>query len=141
MSALAPQLGGKQTSGEQAENDANDPTVWTGRVLQAESSERQWLVLRFCIRPLRGADRSWPLWISARGNPALRFWKWTMPPVFLNRRHGFSLGLVSLLFDGELSRSRPLAGPVHHLALQGDRIARGEQQVAVPLAVPPVTCP
>jgi len=24
------------------------------------------LVLRFCIRPLRGADRSWPLWISAR---------------------------------------------------------------------------
>jgi hypothetical protein len=24
------------------------------------------LVLRFCIRPLRGADRSWPSWISAR---------------------------------------------------------------------------
>src|ERR1700746_3894415 len=66
MSALAPQLGGKQTSGEQAENDANGPTVWTGRVLQAESSERQWLVLRFCIRPLGGADRSWPSWISAR---------------------------------------------------------------------------
>ena len=42
-----------------------DPTVWTGRALQAESSE-QWLVLRFCIRPLRGADRSWPSWISAR---------------------------------------------------------------------------
>jgi phytoene dehydrogenase-like protein len=36
------------------------------RALQAESSEWQWLVLRFCIRPLRGADRSWPLWISAR---------------------------------------------------------------------------
>jgi len=45
--------------------DAFDPTVWTGRALQAESSE-QWLVLRFCIRPLRGADRSWPSWISAR---------------------------------------------------------------------------
>ena len=44
---------------------ACDPTVWTGRALQAESSE-QWLVLRFCIRPLRGADRSWPSWISAR---------------------------------------------------------------------------
>jgi ABC transporter substrate binding protein len=44
---------------------AIDPTVWTGRALQAESSE-QWLVLRFCIRPLRGADRSWPSWISAR---------------------------------------------------------------------------
>ena len=44
----------------------NDPTVWTGRALQAESSEWQWLVLRFCIRPLRGADRSWPSWISAR---------------------------------------------------------------------------
>jgi len=42
-----------------------DRTVWTGRALQAESSE-QWLVLRFCIRPMRGADRSWPLWISAR---------------------------------------------------------------------------
>ena len=38
----------------------------TGRALQAESSERQWLVLRFCIRPLGGADRSWPSWISAR---------------------------------------------------------------------------
>ena len=36
-----------------------------GRALQAESSE-QWLVLRFCIRPLRGADRSWPSWIYAR---------------------------------------------------------------------------
>jgi hypothetical protein len=45
---------------------ACDPTVWTGRALQAESSKWQWLVLRFCIRPLRGADRSWPLWISAR---------------------------------------------------------------------------
>src|ERR1700758_3713287 len=42
------------------------PSVWTGRALQAESSERQWLVLRFCIRPLGGADRSWPSWISAR---------------------------------------------------------------------------
>src|SRR5262249_7636996 len=45
---------------------AVDPSVWTGRALQAESSERKWLVLRFCIRPLRGADRSWPTWISAR---------------------------------------------------------------------------
>jgi hypothetical protein len=44
----------------------DDPTVWTGRALQAESSKWQWLVLRFCIRPLRGADRSWPSWISAR---------------------------------------------------------------------------
>ena len=42
------------------------PSVWTGRALQAESSEWQWLVLRFCIRPLGGADRSWPSWISAR---------------------------------------------------------------------------
>ena len=47
-----------------AENDARDPFVWTGRALQAESSE--WLVLRICIRPLRGADHSWPSWISAR---------------------------------------------------------------------------
>src|ERR1700751_4021742 len=44
---------------------AHDPFVWTGRALQAESFP-QWLVLRFCIRPLRGADRSWPSWISAR---------------------------------------------------------------------------
>ena len=43
-----------------------DPIVWTGRALQAESSEWRWLVLRFCIRPLCGADRSWPSWISAR---------------------------------------------------------------------------
>jgi hypothetical protein len=43
---------------------AIDPSLWTGRALQAESSE--WLVLRICIRPLRGADRSWPSWISAR---------------------------------------------------------------------------
>src|ERR1700745_3663107 len=46
-------------------SSTHDPLVWTGRALQAESSE-QWLVLRFCIRPLREADRSWPLWISAR---------------------------------------------------------------------------
>jgi hypothetical protein len=39
---------------------------WPTCALQAESSKWQWLVLRFCIRPLRGADRSWPLWISAR---------------------------------------------------------------------------
>src|ERR1700739_2762153 len=44
----------------------------TGRALQAESSERQWLVLRFCIRPLGGADRSWPSWISARVRLILR---------------------------------------------------------------------
>src|SRR5262249_9149109 len=43
-----------------------DPTVWTGRALQAESAEWERLVLLFCIRPFRGADRSWPLWISAR---------------------------------------------------------------------------
>ena len=42
------------------------PTVWTGRALQAESSEWERLVLLFCIRPVRGADRSWPSWISAR---------------------------------------------------------------------------
>jgi len=45
---------------------ANDPIGVTGRALQAESSRWQWLVLRFCIRPLRGADRPWPSWISAR---------------------------------------------------------------------------
>ena len=28
--------------------------------------QNRWLVLRFCIRPLCGADRSWPSWISAR---------------------------------------------------------------------------
>src|ERR1700756_2844505 len=44
----------------------HDPTVWTGRALQAESAEWQRLVLLFCIRPLRGADGSWPSWISAR---------------------------------------------------------------------------
>ena len=29
-----------------------DPTVWTGRALQAESCERQKLVLLYCIGPL-----------------------------------------------------------------------------------------
>jgi len=51
---------------ERLRSAANDPLVWTGRALQAESAERQRLVLRFCIRPLRGADSSWPSWISAR---------------------------------------------------------------------------
>jgi hypothetical protein len=66
MSALTPLLGAKRTCGKRTENDANDPIVWTGRALQAESLEWQRLVLRFCIRPLHGADRSWPSWISAR---------------------------------------------------------------------------
>jgi hypothetical protein len=34
---------------------AIDPSVWTGRVLQARSDEWRRLVLRFCIRPLNGA--------------------------------------------------------------------------------------
>ena len=55
---------GHQPPGATTGSVENDPTVWTGRALQAESSE--WLVLRICIRPLRGADRSWPSWISAR---------------------------------------------------------------------------
>ena len=43
-----------------------DPIVWTGRALQAESCERQKLVLLYCIRPIGGAYCSWPSWISAR---------------------------------------------------------------------------
>src|SRR5246500_5891005 len=58
--------GADRTSSRYGQIDANDPSVWTGRALQVESSEWQRLVLRFCIRPLRGADRSWPSWISAR---------------------------------------------------------------------------
>jgi hypothetical protein len=49
-----------------AEDDARDPSVWTGRALQAESAEWQRLVSLFCIRPLRGADSSWPSWIVVR---------------------------------------------------------------------------
>jgi hypothetical protein len=48
MSALAPQLGGKQTPGERAENDANDPeqksqtkTVRTSDTTQAYESRVQ----------------------------------------------------------------------------------------------------
>ena len=33
----------------------SDPSVWTGRVLQARCDERRRLVLRFCIRHLNGA--------------------------------------------------------------------------------------
>jgi hypothetical protein len=36
-------------------NVAFDPTVWTGRALQAESEKMEGLVLRICIRPLHGA--------------------------------------------------------------------------------------
>jgi hypothetical protein len=32
-----------------------DPTVWTGRALQAECEKWRGLVLRICIRPLHGA--------------------------------------------------------------------------------------
>ena len=32
-----------------------NPSVWTGRVLQAECDGWRWLVLRFCIRPVNGA--------------------------------------------------------------------------------------
>jgi len=38
-----------------AKSFANDPTVWTGRVLQAECERWRGLVLRFCIRPVNGA--------------------------------------------------------------------------------------
>ena len=34
---------------------ANDPTVWTGRALQAKCEFWRVLVLRICIRPLHGA--------------------------------------------------------------------------------------
>ena len=33
----------------------NDPTVWTGRVLQAGCERWRGLVLRFCIRPVNRA--------------------------------------------------------------------------------------
>ena len=66
MSAIRSLTGADRTWSVQLNSVENDPTVWTGRALQAESKKSQWLVLRFCIRPLRGADRSWPSWISAR---------------------------------------------------------------------------
>jgi hypothetical protein len=34
---------------------ANDPTVWTGRAVQAECEQMEGVVLRICIRPLDGA--------------------------------------------------------------------------------------
>ena len=37
------------------QNNAIDPSVWTGRALQAESDDLEKLVLRFCIRPIEGA--------------------------------------------------------------------------------------
>jgi hypothetical protein len=58
MSARRSFSRGKRTLHEQAISVAFDPTVWTGRALQAESAEWQRLVLLFCIRPLRGADSS-----------------------------------------------------------------------------------
>ena len=32
-----------------------DPTVWTGRAVQAECEQMEGVVLRICIRPLDGA--------------------------------------------------------------------------------------
>src|SRR5262245_3572215 len=55
-----------RTSREPVGEPAVDPSVWTGRVLQAESAEWQLLVLLFCIRPFGGVNCSWPSWISAR---------------------------------------------------------------------------
>ena len=34
---------------------AHDPTVWTGRAVQAECEQMEGVVLRICIRPLDGA--------------------------------------------------------------------------------------
>src|ERR1700747_3345691 len=115
MSALAPQLGGKQTPGER------------GRAWQAESSE-QWLVLRFCILPLRGADRSWPSWISARvrshsrigprrpvgspdherdGETVLPFFKPTRRPRRVSPYFIFALGLTKAIPSEPPSLARP----------------------------------
>jgi hypothetical protein len=38
-----------------ADSVANDPSVWTGRALQARFEQMEGLVLRICIRPLHGA--------------------------------------------------------------------------------------
>ena len=49
---------GEAEAGRAAEPGAsveNDPSVWTGRALQAESDDLEKLVLRFCIRPIEGA--------------------------------------------------------------------------------------
>jgi hypothetical protein len=40
---------------ESAASVDSDPTVWTGRVLQAECERWRGLVLRFCIRPVNRA--------------------------------------------------------------------------------------
>jgi len=52
---VCPVLGTKRTYRGHCGNDAIDPTVWTGRVLQARCDAWRRLVLRFCIRPLNGA--------------------------------------------------------------------------------------
>ena len=38
-----------------ANADRHDPSVWTGRALQARFEQMEGLVLRICIRPLHGA--------------------------------------------------------------------------------------
>jgi len=45
----------KQTSRLRAPTSENDPSVWTGRAVQAECEQMEGVVLRICIRPLDGA--------------------------------------------------------------------------------------
>jgi hypothetical protein len=48
-------MGVVQKSRVRRQIDANDPTVWTGRALQAEFKKWRGLVLRICIRPFHEA--------------------------------------------------------------------------------------
>ena len=55
MSALSLLSGVKRKSNFGAVRSVDDPTVWTGRALQAGCEQMEGVVLRICIRPLHGA--------------------------------------------------------------------------------------
>ena len=93
-----------------------DPSVWTGRTLQAESCEWHCLVLLYCIRPICGTERSWPSWISARirsqsrqgperpvGSPDLRMRRRDRSPISQNQLA--NLGKNSLFSSNSVHRS------------------------------------
>jgi len=55
MSAIRSLMGVNRTRRGLPTSVENDPSVWTGRALQAGCEQMEGVVLRICIRPLHGA--------------------------------------------------------------------------------------
>jgi hypothetical protein len=55
FAAMHESAGEQRTSNIGCLRPAIDPSVWTGRALQAGCEQMEGVVLRICIRPLHGA--------------------------------------------------------------------------------------